>query len=132
IDGTPVLPPLDPSTAAELRSQIKPPPLLERRAGRVSAFAAAGVLVLAGFALLLVERGGKSHAAPAPLDRLVRVDPETGRILAQLPLGGKPAAVATGAGAVWVVDATHDTLLRVDPQTDRIVAHINVGTKPSS
>ncbi len=131
IDGSPVPPLLDQLASAELRSQIKAPPLLERRAGRVAALSVIGVLVLGGILVLLVARGRGSHVPP-PVDRLVRIDPETGKVVATLPLGGNPAGVATGAGAVWVVDASNDLLLRVDPVSNRIVARITVGRHPSS
>jgi YVTN family beta-propeller protein len=48
------------------------------------------------------------------------IDPTTNRIVAQVPIGGEPAAIATGLGAVWVVNSEDGTVLRIDPETRRV------------
>jgi streptogramin lyase len=59
--------------------------------------------------------------------RLFRIDPEQRRVVATIPLGFPPAAVAVGGGAVWVTDELGDRLARIDPATNRIVASVPVG-----
>jgi len=59
--------------------------------------------------------------------RLWRIDPRRHRITATIRLGFPPAAVATGAGGVWITDELGDRLVRIDPATNRIVATIPVG-----
>jgi YVTN family beta-propeller protein len=59
--------------------------------------------------------------------RLWRIDPIERRIVATIPLGFPPAAVATGAGSVWVIDELGDRLVRIDPGTKRVVGAIPVG-----
>jgi hypothetical protein len=59
--------------------------------------------------------------------RLWRIDPLRRRIEATILLGFPPAAVATGAGGVWVTDELGDRLVRIDPGTNRVVAVIPVG-----
>jgi DNA-binding beta-propeller fold protein YncE len=59
--------------------------------------------------------------------RLWRIDPQRRRIAATIPLGFPPAAVAAGAGGVWVTDELGDRLIRIDPATNRVVSAIPVG-----
>jgi streptogramin lyase len=47
---------------------------------------------------------------------IARVDPETSRIVARIPIGNEPSAVAVGAGDVWVADSTDGTVTRIDPR----------------
>ena len=97
----------------------------------VSAIAADGSAVWA----ITVDETGRERAGT-----LVRVDPATNRIAAEIPLGPQVAGyedeIALGAGSVWVVgvrwsaqeDAEHGSdLIRVDPATNRIAARIPVG-----
>ncbi len=51
--------------------------------------------------------------------QIVRIDPRTNRTLASISVG-TPVQVATGAGAVWVTDATAGVLDRVDPRANRV------------
>ena len=44
--------------------------------------------------------------------------------------GFSPFAVATGAGAVWVVDDELNSLWKFDPRTDRLVKRIPLGFVP--
>ena len=88
--------------------------------------------------------GGCGAPGPPSLDRL---DPETGEVVASIPLEGfdEPghAEVAFGAGSVWVSPADYypfpdgdypfggvkpgnDAVLRIDPRTNRIAQRIRV------
>ena len=63
--------------------------------------------------------------------KLVRVGPETNRIVAEVPveenaIEGGASSVAVGGGAVWAT-SVNGKLLRVDPETNRVVAEIPVG-----
>lgn len=59
--------------------------------------------------------------------KLLRIDPATGKVVAQILLPGfviaEEGSVASGEGAVWVVGSAPDRqLLRVDPKTNRVVS----------
>jgi streptogramin lyase len=74
---------------------------------------------------------GEGAAWVVAADRLYRVDPAhptPARQVAGLAKGSLLSAVASGAGAVWVVDATRKTLSRVDPGTARVTDSIPIGT----
>ncbi len=52
---------------------------------------------------------------------LTRLDPATGKEVARLGLGIKPAGLAVGEGSVWVTGRTSPTLLRIDPSVNEVV-----------
>ena len=59
---------------------------------------------------------------------LARIRPETGKVIARIPLPtSAPYNVWIGGGSVWVVDDAGGRLLRVSPATNRLVARIAVG-----
>ncbi len=59
-------------------------------------------------------------------DSLIRIDPQTNGVVADIPLENAHSSLAAGAGAVWVgsFDANGPRLLRIDPATNRVVAVI--------
>jgi DNA-binding SARP family transcriptional activator/streptogramin lyase len=52
---------------------------------------------------------------------LTRLDPATGKEVALLGLGIKPAGLAVGEGLVWVTDRNSPALVRVDPSVNEVV-----------
>jgi YVTN family beta-propeller protein len=56
---------------------------------------------------------------------VTRVDPETGKILALVPVGLAATAVTVGAGAVWALGAPG--VVRIDPTTNEIASTIPIG-----
>jgi hypothetical protein len=79
----------------------------------VAAIPGAG-LVEAGEGAVWVSRGV----------HLVRIDPETNRITATIPLDMYQYAIATGGGAVWVANGPR--VIRINPLTNKIEATFNV------
>jgi YVTN family beta-propeller protein len=62
--------------------------------------------------------------------RLMRVDPETNRVVAEIPIpkDAMPSgvdSVAVGEGAVWV--SSNDKLVKVDPETNEVASMVSVG-----
>lgn len=65
----------------------------------------------------------------APNGSVVRIDPQTDRIVARLALGASPEdlgprAVTAGPNAVWVGVPSTTSVVRVDPATSSIVAEV--------
>ena len=103
---------------------------------------AAGLVV----ALLLGACGSDDSpepaAEPAPFEpavwaatssaEAVRIDPETGDIVATVPVGEYPLGIAAGAGSIWTVDRDSDTVTRIDPAANEVIATIEVAGVPSS
>jgi hypothetical protein len=67
---------------------------------------------------------GALWAIDAGSGELLRIDPDSDRVLARLPVGDQ-AFPAAGAGAVWT--AADGRLLRIDPATNRVTARIPLG-----
>jgi peptide/nickel transport system substrate-binding protein len=62
---------------------------------------------------------------------LARLDPQTKRVVATIPVGNAPSGVAVGAGAAWVSDSMDGTVTRIDTRTNESVATIAVGESAS-
>jgi hypothetical protein len=100
-----------------------------RRRRRRGLAAVLALLLVAGLAVtgwLAAERPrtGGAPAAPATTAPPGAVPTRPSPIVATVPTGGFSSAMATGAGALWVVGS--DEVLRIDPATDRVVARIPV------
>jgi YVTN family beta-propeller protein len=92
------------------------------------------VLLLAAVAagLIKLTRGSGPGGLPgiAP-DALGAIDPKTNRIVAQVPVGARPAQLAYALGALWVVNQGDNTISRVDPIARAQVRTIPLGAVPS-
>jgi DNA-binding SARP family transcriptional activator/streptogramin lyase len=75
--------------------------------------------------LVVADEPSASVAATPPT--LAVIDPATNRVVASIPVGSKPVAIATGEGGLWVGDARDGTITRVDPETRKVVKTIGIG-----
>jgi virginiamycin B lyase len=75
-----------------------------------------------------VAAGGEGvWLAAATSGTVARIDPATGRAVATIRLGGRPAAVVVGGGSVWVADDQARRLWRIDARTNQVL-----GSSPPS
>jgi YVTN family beta-propeller protein len=88
--------------------------------------------VVAVVAIETRARGGGETLAASAVRANAVVFADTGRLEAvgQEDTAGRPTAIASGAGALWVSDAANDRVLRLDPRTHRIEDRIPVGRDP--
>ncbi len=96
---------------------------------------ALGALLFAGAlaAVVIVITRGSASSVAVLANSVAVLDPRSGRIIADVPIGGRPVSIALGAGAVWVVNADDETVLRIDPKTKRVVKTIGgLGTDLTS
>jgi ABC-type branched-subunit amino acid transport system substrate-binding protein len=108
---------IDPVYAAvTARIELPRSALSESTEGRPAAVAAGmgGVWVVGGSTILL------------------RLDPATGEVAAEIDLGHPLNGVAVGAGAVWAISGPDATVVEVDPQQDALVAEIPIAALPGS
>jgi DNA-binding beta-propeller fold protein YncE len=63
---------------------------------------------------------------------LLRIDPQTNRIVAAIPVGRGQGGVAIGQDAVWVANPKDGTVSRVDPQTNTVVATVTLAGKSNT
>jgi YVTN family beta-propeller protein len=61
---------------------------------------------------------------------LTRIDPKTNSVATAIPVGGEPAALAIGEGAIWVADPATKSVVRVDPSTNDVAAHVPLRAQP--
>ena len=110
--------------------------LLSRRVRRRPAVLVGfgGVLVVAAaataIALSLTRSGEGGISSVVHGNSLAAVDPATGRVVAEVPVGVTPVAVAVGEGAVWVLNADDQTISRVDSETKDVRA-LAIGATPT-
>jgi YVTN family beta-propeller protein len=56
------------------------------------------------------------------------MDPAKRTVIATIPVGAAPFAIAAGSDSVWVANSVDATVSRIDPTTERVVATIPVGS----
>jgi len=77
---------------------------------------AGSTLIAVGVAAYLVFRGGGAPAPPLG-GSLIRIDPGTNKVVASAPVGKNPAALAVGAGRVWIATAGDSSVWAIDPSS---------------
>jgi DNA-binding beta-propeller fold protein YncE len=65
-------------------------------------------------------------------DRVVEIDPRTGRLVRSVRVGRGPVGVTVGDGSVWVADAIGHDVTRIDAASGRVLARIAVAASPQS
>ena len=55
---------------------------------------------------------------------VARIDPGSGVVVDQIPVGGEPGSIASGGGAIWVASTVGATVTRVDPTTEAVTQTI--------
>ena len=106
-----------------------PPPLVERVLRRPRRIALVGAVLLAGAiaaAALELTRGSSNPIVVRP-NSVAAIDPASNRVVADIPAGARPDALAFGFGGVWVANGDSGTVMRIDPRSMRVVAAIGIG-----
>ncbi|HEX4518948.1 MAG TPA: adenylate/guanylate cyclase domain-containing protein, partial [Gaiellaceae bacterium] len=126
IDGLPSEFPLATAEPAPARSRRRRPLLL-----------GVGILALcalvAAVAALLTTGGGPGSASAAgevSANSVGIVNPQSGRISGQIPVGSSPSAVTVGSGSIWVTNIDDHSVSRIDAAKQVVVAPIQVGNGP--
>jgi YVTN family beta-propeller protein len=61
-------------------------------------------------------------------EQLIKVDPETRRVLANIPMSKlAPSFLAVGAGSVWVDNGRSPSVSQIDSRTNKVIRTIRVG-----
>jgi YVTN family beta-propeller protein len=102
--------------------------LRSRRALIVGAVLVAGAIA----AVIVLTSGGGPAKIVVKANSVAAVDAASKRVVADIPVGSSPVAVAVGAGGVWVANADDGTVTRLDPKTRTVVATIGVGADVSA
>jgi peptide/nickel transport system substrate-binding protein len=103
--------------------------------------AGVALLAVALLAVVLVVGGvlgtgrGNPHrltAAAVRADAVVSVDTNRAALIAQADTGGRPCAITSGFGRLWVTDSAHARVLVLGPATFRIEDQIPLGRTPTA
>ncbi len=119
-----------PASVVHTPSPVPPAYLHEGQRRRLPALAlvAVSVAALAGGAGLPIVEAPRASAAVAA-NSVTEID-ASGRVLASVPVGTNPIAVAFSHGAIWVVNASDDTVSKINPATHAVQDVIDVGHEP--
>src|SRR5215469_2540837 len=55
-------------------------------------------------------------------DDVLRIDPTTNKVVADISVGSGPGGVAIGEGSVWVANSADYSISRINPTTNKVVA----------
>jgi YVTN family beta-propeller protein len=91
--------------------------------------AVTAAIVAVGLVIPLVLLGGSSEASVPP-NSAVALD-ESGSIKATVPVGARPVALTSGAGALWVANLDDKSVTRIDLKSQQAVRAIPTGAAPT-
>jgi DNA-binding SARP family transcriptional activator len=104
-----------------------------RRPWVLFAVAALIVVAAAASAAVVLRRDSEPTALSAiSPDSIGIVDPSEDALVAEIPLHTRPAAIAFGAGSLWLATYDRETLLRIDPRTHRVTQTTGLGAEPTA
>ena len=144
LEPSPTLRELQSAMLAEAAAQSESEPSThvppERRKSRRSTRRTRALFGLGGALLLLAALAVAALTLTRPSAGIVRVepntvagiDPDTNRVVAQIPVGARPASVAYGEGSLWVANLEDDTVSKVDPKEGLVERNIPTDTDPSA
>lgn len=120
------------STRADVAARrLFPTPLRSRR---LLAGTLALVGVAAGTSAAVILTRGTSPAVLSAIspDSIAIVDPGRNALVGEIRLHTRPAAIAFGAGSLWVATYDRETLLQIDPHTQEVTPTIGLGASPTA
>jgi YVTN family beta-propeller protein len=92
--------------------------------------AAAALAAAAAVAVAVALLMGGEAAVTVRANSVGVIDPKSNRVIAQVPVGSRPGAIAFGDGHVWVANEEDRSVSRIDPRT-RAVRVITLGRTPT-
>jgi len=104
-------------SALGLVETATPAPRSRVRLAALAAILALAVVGIAGF-LMTRDSGGLSAVSP---NSVGVINPETNELVAEVPVGIDPEAIAVGERGVWVANVEDETISRIDPATRELV-----------
>jgi DNA-binding SARP family transcriptional activator len=103
-----------------------------RRRAYVAALAALLLLGALAAAAVRIPRSSNNQAITAAnFDSVVAIDPSRARVVARIPVGSTPSAIAVGEGSVWALNADDKTVSQINPKTRTLVKTFGTGGIPT-
>jgi YVTN family beta-propeller protein len=119
----------DPALDLPRGRRPRPPPAHRRRA---PAFIGAGAaLACAAIVAVAMALSGSGSSVPVFPDSVAVIDPDSNLVVADVPVGVRPEAVAADKRSVWVANAADASVSQIDIGKQRVAATIapNVGVE---
>ena len=104
--------------------------------GRARRLAVAAALALAAGTLLALGSGGPRAGEPSAETMLAHasdvavIEPDSGKVVARVPVGSSPALIREGDGSVWVADQLDLTVTEIDLESRRVLRTVGLGFRP--
>ncbi|MBA3428318.1 MAG: winged helix-turn-helix domain-containing protein [Actinobacteria bacterium] len=125
-------PPRVPPRARVPGATVAPRPLFAGR-NRVLLGVGGALLLAAALAVAVLsvtrDRTSAGIVSVGP-NSLAAIDPETNRVVAEIPVGARPTSVVFAEGSLWVANLDDETVSRIDPKARRVVRNIPTGSAP--
>ncbi|HET7047977.1 MAG TPA: ABC transporter substrate-binding protein [Solirubrobacteraceae bacterium] len=100
------------------------------RGGILVGVGAALLLVVAALVSLRLADAGGSEVRVQP-NSVAAIDIHSNRVVAAVPVGSEPGAIAFGSGSLWVANVGDKNVSRIDPAAPRTVHVLNLGETPT-
>jgi DNA-binding SARP family transcriptional activator/ABC-type branched-subunit amino acid transport system substrate-binding protein/DNA-binding beta-propeller fold protein YncE len=97
------------------------------RRGRVLLAGGLALLAAAVVAAVVVSGGNTGAETQVVPNSVAALDPRTGAVVADVPVGRTPSSIGVGRGAVWVLNADDQTVSKIDPGGPRLVRTFATG-----
>ena len=118
--------------ASDRATDRRPVALRERGRARVVLLAAGVVLLLAAVAAAAMElTGGNRVVVRVAPNSLAAIDPHSNSVVAAVPVGTRPDAIAFGSSSLWIANVDDQTVSRIDPTTLRALRVLPVDGAPT-
>jgi YVTN family beta-propeller protein len=104
-----------------------------RRRGGLLIAVGAAVLIAAAISVTVIQLTGNHNTialASLAADSVGVIDPDTNKIVGQIPVGSAPTRIAFGRSGVWVVSEQDKTVTRIDPDSRTALRTFPVGGPP--
>ncbi len=85
---------------------------------------------IAGVIVSLTRTTGSASLAAVPVNSVGEIDARTSALVAAVPVGARPGALAAAAGSLWVANVDDRTVSRIDVHTHELVRTIPAGAHP--
>lgn len=113
--------------ADELAEAVARRPLV-RRSAMIGAIV--GVVVAAiAIAVFALGHHGSERGVFVKGNAVALIDPQSDRVVGQVPVGIRPSAIASGS--IWVANLDDQTVQRIDPATHMVIHTLPVGDIPT-
>ena len=124
-----------PAAAPAARPAAPAAPVAVRRVPRwrwSRTILAVALLVTASLiAVAALASRGAGPSAVIEADGAGAVNPVTGQVSSSVIVGSGPAAIAAGAGSIWVTNGADGTVTRIDPHGPHVEQTLAVGSLPA-